>query len=66
MGGLETSEEVNNMRTVAAILGVAAFILGSLMAFIREASAAGQGLIIGGAIIIAGVLIASTISETRR
>jgi hypothetical protein len=54
------------MRTTAAILGFVAFILGSLMTMLQELRAAGQGLIIGGAILIAAVLIASAISDRRR
>lgn len=50
---------------IAAVVGVAAFILGGLMAH-RYEMAAGQALIIGGTIIIAAALIASARGEAKR
>jgi hypothetical protein len=52
------------IHIVAALVGGGAFVLGVLMA-LPEERAAGRALIIGGAIIIVGALIASAIIATK-
>jgi hypothetical protein len=56
---------MNSLRILAATLGMFTFALGFLMA-IPAGPQTGQALIIGGAIIIASLLIASAIVETRK
>ncbi len=49
---------MNNLRALAATIGLAACVLGVMMVFPAERQA-GHALVIGGAIIFAGVLIAA-------
>jgi hypothetical protein len=53
------------IRVIALVIGVVAFIVGGLMVLPDERGA-GQALVTGGAIIIAGALIALAIGEARK
>ena len=53
------------IRVIALVIGVVAFIVGGLMVLPDERGA-GQALVIGGAIIIAGALIALAVGEARK
>ena len=56
---------MNYIHIVTAVIGIAVFITGVLMALPDE-RAAGRALIMSGAIIIVGVIIASAINEAKR
>lgn len=56
---------MNIPRLSALALGLALLIIGGLMALPGERQA-GQALIIGGAIIIAGFLVASAVASNKR
>jgi hypothetical protein len=53
---------MDNLRELAAIFGFGAFLVGALLAV--DAEGGPQGLLIAGAIVIAGLVIASAIDRS--
>ena len=57
---------MKTLRMVAGILGFGNYLLGCLLSYNSPAYAVGPGLILAGAILIAALLISSSIAEKHR